>query len=365
MAATTTVPPSHGVRWRLRCSLGNVSAILFIERHPSPGVDDLDMGILREMSRGPVVFWGGMDPRVSTAEIADRIGVNRTTVWSRLKSWEKAGFLIRQEVIPNPRLFGAGVAYGGVRVDDPRRKAEVLHALALMDGVIGGLDAVGPWIGIEYAHESMAALKRCGRLVGALPGVDEVSTCVAFNPPPHRFEPDQRDWRILAAMRRAPRERLALIAKEAGLSPRTLTRRYRELLEGHAFWSFPVFDFTRYHGASMARFNLTLAGADEARSFESACRKRFDQLVWLSVLESVDSESNSPVVLADTYFHLAAPGEADDLHQTLLGMADVKDAHLGFPKATFIVTEWFEERIEVQLRKVGARRQAPQRLTTP
>ncbi len=41
------------------------------------------------------------------------------------------------------------------------------------------------------------------------------------------------------------------------------------------------------------------------------------------------------------------------------------DAYLGFPKATFIVTEWFEERIEVHLRKLGARSQAPQRLTTP
>ena len=123
-------------------------------------MDDLDMGILREMSRGRVAFWGGMDPRVGTTEIADRLGVNRTTVWSRLKSWEKDGFLIRQEVVPNPRLFGAGVAGGGVRVDDPRRKAEVLHALALVDGVIGGVDNVGPWIGLQYAHESTAALTR-------------------------------------------------------------------------------------------------------------------------------------------------------------------------------------------------------------
>ncbi|MDX1534451.1 MAG: Lrp/AsnC family transcriptional regulator, partial [Thermoplasmata archaeon] len=167
-------------------------------------MDDLDMGILREMSRGPAVFWGGMDPRVGTAEIADHLGVNRTTVWSRLRSWEKDGFLIRQEVVPNPRLFGAGVAGGGVRVDDPRRKAEVLRELALVDGVIGGVDHVGPWMSIQYAHESMAALKRCGRLVGALPGVDEVGTCLAFDPPRHSFEPDRRDWRILAAMRRAP-----------------------------------------------------------------------------------------------------------------------------------------------------------------
>ena len=104
----------------------------------------------------------------------------------------------------------------------------------------------------------------------------------------------------------------------------------------------------------MARVILTLPGADEARSFESACRERFPQLVWFYVLECVDTESGSPVVLVDAYFHLAAPGEADDLHQTLLGMEHVQDASLAFPKATFIVTEWFEERIEVQLRKVGA-----------
>ena len=44
--------------------------MLFIERYASSGVDDLDMGILREMSRGRVAFWGGMDPRVSAAVLS-------------------------------------------------------------------------------------------------------------------------------------------------------------------------------------------------------------------------------------------------------------------------------------------------------
>ncbi|HLB69283.1 MAG TPA: AsnC family transcriptional regulator [Thermoplasmata archaeon] len=52
-------------------------------------MDELDLAILREVSRHRVLWWGSLDPRLSAGDIADRLGLDRTTVWSRLRSWER------------------------------------------------------------------------------------------------------------------------------------------------------------------------------------------------------------------------------------------------------------------------------------
>src|SRR5438067_3689485 len=67
-------------------------------------MDDLDHAILREFGRGQVLLWGGMDPRLSAAGIADRLGVDRNTIRLRVRAWARAGFLRRFVALPNPQL---------------------------------------------------------------------------------------------------------------------------------------------------------------------------------------------------------------------------------------------------------------------
>ena len=308
-------------------------------------MDDLDAAILREIFRERVLLWGGHDPRLGTRDIADRLGVDRTTVWARMKDWKEDGFLVRQEVLPNPSLFGAGIAAGEVRVEDPRRKAQAIEDLQLVDGVLSGLDLVGSYVLVIYATESERALDRCTRLVGKLPTVDAVETCVPFEPPRNEIQPNARDWRILQALRRPPERPLTEIAEEIGISRRTLTRRYAELLDANALWSFPTFDFSRYGGAVMARFTVILESPDALPAFVNACQAGLPQMVWRMTSHDVAPTARGEHAWADLFCHLHSAVEVESVQRWLLDLPSVQGAEAFFPKKWFIASSWFDERI--------------------
>lgn len=317
-------------------------------------MDDLDAAIFRELHRDRTFLWGGIDPRMGATELADRLDVDRSTIWSRLKGWEEDGFMLGQEVVPHPGLFGAGIAGGGIRVDDPRDKEEVFESLALVDGVISWLDQVGPWVLLALALESARSLDRCTRLIGELAGVAEVAPCIPFTPPESQLEPTARDWRIVAALRERPQRSLADVAEEVGISRRTLTRRYGELLEAQAVWSFPLFDFSRYRGATLARFSSVLPPDADTAALVNRCRSELDGALWLDSLDRAAPDHGKPYTWVDVFCHLPSAGETERVQTWLLDQPDVQEVDCYFPRAWHVVTDWFDERIEARLEKAGA-----------
>lgn len=314
-------------------------------------MDELDAAILREVCREQVLLWGGGDTRLTTSLVAERLKVDRTTVWSRLRAWREAGFLVRQEVIPNPSLFGAGVAAGDIQVGDPRRKGEAVERLQLVDGVLAGFDQVGPFVLLVYALESRAALDRCTRLVGTLPGVDEVSMCVPLRFPASTVEPTRADWGMLRALRASEGTSLDTVAKEVGVSRRTLTRRYQRLLDGNALWSFPVLDFTRYTDAVMARFVAILSGAGSSKRFLRLCRSGLPQMVWSVPFQPPAGVEEAPDEWAEVFCHLRSAGEVEDVRRWVLGQPAVTGVEVYYPRAWFVAGSWFDERIEARLER--------------
>lgn len=313
-------------------------------------MDVLDASILRELLRDRKVLWGGWDPRLGTSGVADKLGVDRTTVWSRLKNWREEGFLLRQEVLPNPGLFGSGVAGGDIRVSDPREKAKVVERLKLVDGILSGLDQVGPYVILLYAMENERALDRCRRLLGELPDIEEVSVCIPFEPPASTIEPSATDWRIIAALHRSPEAPLQEIAETAGVSPRTLRRRYAELLDANAIWSFPLFDFSQYKGATFARLVVMLKETDSLPGFVNHVREEVPGQVWIDPLDLVIPGEDHRVAGADVYVHLDAPAQAEALQRELLDVPKVADVEVFFPTNSWVVGAWFEERIQGRLK---------------
>lgn len=216
-------------------------------------MDALDLGILRELARDQIVWFGRLDPRLSAAEIARRLHVDRATVSARLHAWERSGFLTGHAIVSSPLLFGARIAGGSLRVDDPVRKPPLLDDLGLVPGVLSAVDHVGPWTALLYAFETREGLERSRRLLARLPGVDEATPCVPFRAPEPEVEPTRLDWRIVRELSTAPRAPMGDVARKVGVSRKTFVRRLERLVEGRALWYLPLLDFTRYGKATIAR----------------------------------------------------------------------------------------------------------------
>ncbi len=306
-------------------------------------VDDVDVAILRELSRERVVVWGTQDPRLSAQAIARRLSLDPTTVRDRLRAWQKEGFLLGFTVLPNTSLFGAGMASGALRVPDPRAKAGVLAALRRSEGVIGLMDHVGEWIGVGYMDESGEALQEHAAAVAALPGVAEATPPFRVPTLVSTIDLTPLDWRMLRALRAHPREGLAVAAKEAGVSTRTFTRRYERLVEGRALWSIGLYDFGRCEGRVPVQLILTMEDAEAAASGWAALRKAHPG--WFAGHVVPTPVEGSPLQVADLYFALPRMGDLDRLVADAWELPGAREVEAYHPLRFEMFGGWADERI--------------------
>ncbi len=206
-------------------------------------ITPLDLDIFREMYRSGAVSLSGIDPRLNATRIAKRLQVGRARVAARLKAWSSSGFLSRYEVWLNPALYGWRGAWLNLRVDHPRSKPELLTRLALVDGVLGGMELLGEWVGVGVVTPDDVTLDRTVRLLRGFPGVREVEPPIAWRVPAPARTLTPLDVRIVQALRERPTATLREIARRVGVSTRTMTRRYGELIDGWAVWFVPAYDF--------------------------------------------------------------------------------------------------------------------------
>jgi DNA-binding Lrp family transcriptional regulator len=321
--------------------------------HVRPCVDGLDLGILRELSRDQVLWFGRLDPRISAAEIARRIHVDRGTVSARLRAWQRTGFLRGHEVVPSPLLFEAGFAGGSVLVDDITAKPRLLADLGLLPGVVGAVDHLGPWIALLYVFESPESLERSRQLLLRLPGVREATPCVPFRAPRPSVEPSALDWRILQALRSAPTSSLESTARTVGISAKTLARRLDRLIHGRAVWYLPLLDFTQYTKATVARFLVVIKPGHDPDSAADLLRRRIPGIAYLvNASASVDAPPDTPPMI-DVGVHLASVGQGEDLQATILSMPAVQEVEVLFPRRFHMYPAWFDERIRAAVERTS------------
>lgn len=341
----------------------NVTPVSVPERHaaerdasfmswcdPWPDMDALDLAILRELSRGKVFWWGGLDPRVSTEVLARRLKVAGSTVRARLAGWEESGFLRGYDVIPNPRLFGARLAGGALRVEHPGLKARVLDDLALVDGVKGAIDHVGPWIVFILISQNERDLERVRRLLQRLPGVAEVSKCESYEGPATTAIPSPLDWRLLAALRATPQARVNEIASRMGVSARTFTRRYEALVKHNAVLFWLLLDFGRSSGV-VARVIVEVAEGVRTREVAAALRERFPDAMELWTPTDVGGPDELDLVL-----HRHSVPAMEDATLEIMGIPGVASAEALYPRGVRAYPDWVESRISAVVGEAQAAR---------
>jgi len=208
-----------------------------------PRPADIDIDIFREMYRSRGVTVAGVDPRLKAAGIAQRLGVSRARVDSRLKEWTRHGLLQRFDVWPNPALFDLIGFTVDLRLSDRFRKEAVIERLRLVDGAVGGIELAGDWITAQFVVPNEVEARRRTDLLRGLAGIAEAGDPILWA----RLEPNRSlsplDLRIVRVLRQYPTHPLSTIARHVGVSTRTITTRYGRLVDDLAVWFVPVLDF--------------------------------------------------------------------------------------------------------------------------
>ena len=312
-------------------------------------MDPLDLDILRETSRGRVMWWGSLDPRISIREVARRLKVDPTTVWNRLRAWQREGFLLGYSVVPNPTLFKAGLAGGSVKISDSRAKERFFKDFGLVEGSAFAVDQVGPWVVVMFVFQSPRGLERSAGLTRRLAGVAEMEPCIPFRCPETTAKPSRMDWRILEALRSNPTADLASCARGIGITPKTFARRYNALVRDRAVWSIPRLDFTRYKGATVARFLVWLNPRADAQAVIDRLEKTFPSYILLENQSGLPDVGPRTARLLALFLQTTSAGEVEDADRVIREVGGVEDVEMYFPRRTYVYDDWFVERLESRI----------------
>lgn len=235
------------------------------------------MRILRALGIAPFLAGArdGLDA-VRPSTVARRLGVSLELVKDRTRRMEERGVIAAYDVYPNPRLFGLEDITVHMQLD-PSTKARILEEAKRLGGVIGVYDFVGPHVCIQLCFASRPQLDADLDALARLAGAPHRPSAYFQRRLPAPARPlSNLDLRILKALRHRARAPLPDIARETGVSTRTVKRHLTRMTKETQFDAFVEVDWSRIDGVlaidmgvEVPRERLEEATAAAHRQFET------------------------------------------------------------------------------------------------
>lgn len=222
---------------------------------PPSSLDNLDIGVLRELLLDENTLSLQTDVRRPYRDIAKKLHVDDDTVRNRIRGMENVGLIRGWKLGLNPTLFGYQAEFVWVDVNPPANKEEVIRAARGVPRVIGIQVYFDDVIGVSLAYAKRAELDK--EIVRLRDIANSRSNLTAKTPfIPCRLRLTDTDWAIVKSIRREPRKSYLEVAKELGISRRTVKRRAERMIRERALWMLPELDLRRLEGGVLASLSV-------------------------------------------------------------------------------------------------------------
>ncbi len=306
-------------------------------------MDRLDFRILSAVFGQGTWRFVDWDPRISTREIAKRVGLAPSTVWERLHKWERSGFLQGYGVLPNPRLINARMVSHNVELRNAAARDPFVKAAEGIDGLVAFFHHVGAWVSVITFDASPEESAHRSEQLAGINGAQHVE-------PPHALPdfapwgrpPDARDWKILRSLVARPGDSLASVARDARVSERTVKRRYARMIRDRLVWCSPSLDFSRVKGV-VANIIVQFDPKVGYAVLTNMMRDRYPDALRL---EEIGSPKGEAYPVWQALWTLNSIGEAEALAREILALRGVEDVELAYPLRLEGRGTWLLERID-------------------
>ena len=241
-------------------------------------MDALDARILRALIWGQALWPLSGDPRTSFSAMARKLGVDEGTIRNRVRRSHRSGFISGWRTILNPSLVGGGEIAVWLDVGYPATQDEVLEAARLVPGAILLNRYHGKTLCIVLRYHDAYEAKLATELLLRIARAEwRVVGRIPF--PACNLRLTATDRAVLRALHGDPRKPSATVARELGVSTRTVRRRLERLVEGRAVFAFPAPNPKAPTGTLMGGLFLTCA-PDRKKEVDEAVRKRLEEHIW-------------------------------------------------------------------------------------
>jgi DNA-binding Lrp family transcriptional regulator len=208
-------------------------------------LDELDVRIFRALISNKVLF---SPLKYSLREVARTLQVDHLTVRNRFKRFQDEGFLSGWQVLPNPSLFGYGMT--NILVDMPSNapKEDAIRKLKLIHGIVHLLDFIGNSIFIILFYDSEQSLSRTIELISRITNAENITQVRVGFSLGNASNFSDTDWAIIHNLEDNALKTYVQVAKEVGLTSRTVKNRLQRLEHESALIVVPTFDIAHING---------------------------------------------------------------------------------------------------------------------
>jgi DNA-binding Lrp family transcriptional regulator len=213
-------------------------------------MDALDVRIIRAMG----IQTYGRDPKpldvLRISRLARTLGVTKERVKDRVRKLEKAGIIAGYGLYPNLRHLGLESSWYYYRFKEDEEVDRAFAKLQPLDGVsaccsfFGGVMCVG-----VYYRNPVDLQKKLRIMVGLVgDGGGELNKLYDLDMPPVHRPLTHLDWRVVQALHENAMRPLKDVAKEIGVSEKTVKRRLDRMGREGSFFAIPEVDPSQAEG---------------------------------------------------------------------------------------------------------------------
>jgi DNA-binding Lrp family transcriptional regulator len=239
-------------------------------------MDELDVKILRVLISESAIAQSNSMVKLSLRRTASRLGADDMTVSNRFRRLQESGCMSRWQVLVNPSFFGYKILDMVVRASPESGKADMIRKIRLIHGVFAIQNFHGKTLKILLFYDSEEARSRDVELISRITNADSITTSRMALPRSETSRLSDTDVAIIQALFGDARKSSASIAKELGISSRTVRNRVKRLRRENTVFALPNLNLEGIAGSIPVYLSYTYANEGTKGAADRAVLSHFD-----------------------------------------------------------------------------------------
>jgi DNA-binding Lrp family transcriptional regulator len=306
-------------------------------------LDELDVKILRSLISERAVSPSNANVNLSLRGIAARLGADDMTVRYRYNRLKELRYLSIWSLLVNPAFFGYGVAEVMVDVQPESGKPDMIRKLKLVHEITGLVNFYGKAISIYMIYNGDESRSRTIELVSRITNAEKITQLRMPMPPSMTKDLTETDVDIIRALSRDARKSTILVAKELGLSTKTVRKRVERLRKENTILPLPILNMASIPGIIPTYLSYVYTKSEAKSSVDREILSHFDASYIMGSF--ADSEVGSVVIGASTM------GEVPKILEWAKLQSGVASARVDIAMETFMYPEKLVELLEMRQEK--------------
>jgi DNA-binding Lrp family transcriptional regulator len=240
------------------------------------GMDELDVKILRSLISERAVSPSNPSVKLSLRAIAARLGADDMTVRYRYKRLQESGCMSVWSLLVNPAFFRYKVTDLMVDVQPESGKADMIRKLKLVHEITGMVNFYGTGLRIFMIYNGDESRSRTIELISRITNAERISPCWIPMPRSETRNLTETDVAIIRALSDDARKSSVLVAKELGLSAKTVRKRVDRLRKENTILPLPILNIASIAGIIPIYLSYVYSNSEVKTSMDREIISHFD-----------------------------------------------------------------------------------------